>query len=124
MKLTKSLLSLVLAFICVFALFGCGLSQSDADKINEKAEAGEAYTYAEILEKYGEPTVNLTVELLGVRGGFLYYMEGITKEEYEAAEEEGTLEEALKDIKSLTIYIEGGKAKTAKFSEVTEEPKE
>lgn len=122
MKLTKSLLTLVLAFVCVFALFGCGLSQSDADKINEKAEAGENYTYQEIIDKYGDPTVNFSEEIPVVgRTGILYYMEGITKEEYDKAKEEGTLEEALKDVKSLTITIVNGKATKAMFYEQAQE---
>ena len=117
MKFTKSLLTLVLAFVCVFMLFGCGLSQSDADKINEKAKAGEHYTYDEIIKKYGEPTVDATGELFGIRGGALTYIEGITKKEYDKAKEEGTLEDAFKDAKTLIVTIVDGKATLAVFAE-------
>ncbi len=116
MKLTKSLLSLVLALVCVFMLFGCGLSQSDADKINEKAEADEHFTYAEIVEKYGEPTINATLEVLGSRNGVITYIEGVTKEEYD---EKG--EEAFKDAKTLIVTIVNNKATKAVFAENTEE---
>ena len=112
MKLTKSLLTLVLAFVCVFMLFGCGLSQSDADKINEKAKAGEHYTYDEIIKKYGEPTVDATGELFGIRAGALTYIEGITKEEYD---EKG--KDAFKDAKTLIVTIVDGKATLAVFAE-------
>lgn len=113
MKLTKSLLTLVLAFVCVFALFGCGLSQSDADKINEKAEAGEHYTYDEIIKKYGEPTINLTVAKIGVAS----WIEGVTEEEYN---EKGA--EAFEGSKVLVVTFNlQGKASTAVFKEFTKE---
>lgn len=100
MKLTKSLLSLVLAFICVFALFGCGLSQSDADKINEKAEAKEWVTYEKVLKQLGKNAEDATSEILGYRVGVI------------------TLTEQKGNIKKvLVVNIADGVAKSATYTE-------
>lgn len=107
MKLTKSLLTLVLAFVCVFMLFGCGLSQSDADKINEKAKAGEHLTYAEVVDKYGEPTYELNLV-----GKASCWIEGVTKEEYV---EKGA--EAFEGSKVLVVEFLADKAIAAQFKE-------
>ena len=108
MKLTKSLLTLVLAFVCVFMLFGCGLSQSDADKINEKAEAKENYTYQEVVDKYGEPTF----EAIILKSGAACWIEGVSKEEYD---EKGA--EAFEGAKCLVVEFLADKAIAAQFKE-------
>ena len=112
MKFTKSLLTLVLAFVCVFALFGCGLSQSDADKINEKAKAGEHLTYAEVVDKYGAPTYELNLLV----GKASCWIEGVTKEEYD---EKGA--EAFEGSKVLIVEFLLDKAQAAQFKEFTKE---
>ena len=70
-------------------------------------------TLDEIIKKYGEPTINLTVAKIGVAS----WIEGVTEEEYN---EKGA--EAFEGSKVLVVTFNlQGKASTAVFKEFTKE---
>lgn len=95
----KKLLTALLSLTLVFALLltGC-VNQGMADKINEKAKSEEGYTYAQLIQDYKDPTIDLSTTVLGVTNGVIIYVAGCkTAEEVEAKYE--------KDGKVNAVYV-------------------
>jgi hypothetical protein len=117
MKLLKrlSLFAVVVAFVLTLA--SCGkINQKYADKVNEAAEAGEHYTYDQVMEDLGDEAVWVGGELLGSHTGIIYAVKGCKSwDEIEDKIDEG------KTVKGITIVITANKAVSAKYSEITEE---
>lgn len=113
-----SMMSLV-ALFALFALVGCaGVSQSFADEINEKAEAKENYTYEQLKEKLGDPTIDVSGSLGGLLdvSGVVTWAKGY--ENLEAMNE--ALEEG-KTVKTLVVTFFNGRATAAEYKEVVNE---
>lgn len=112
-----SMVSLI-ALFAMFTLVGCAkVSESFAEKINEKAEAKEYYTYEELVEKLGDPTLDVSgsISIGGLEvkpTGVAVWVDG-----YENMDD---VEEALEDgktIKSLTVTFLDGNATKAEYDE-------
>lgn len=92
MKRTLKLSALLaICFTALLVLASCNVSQSYADKINEKAKAEEHYTYAEVVKKLGEPTVKgvASIGSLGETGACVWVKGCATYEEAKAKADEG-----------------------------------
>lgn len=113
-----SMMSLV-ALFALFALVGCaGINDDFDDEIEEKAEAGEHYTYEELVDKLGKPTVDVSgsidlgfieVEVTGV----VQWSKGC-----ESAEEVDEKLEAGKTVPTLYVTFVNGKATAAEYEEL------
>ena len=112
-------LLLGLLFALGLSLTSCGISAKTAENINVAAAKGDHWTYEEVIDKLGEPTINAYVDLgiLGKGGYLTYYVGYETKEAAEAAYEEG------KTVKILIVTLSEGVAKEAKYSEWSKEEK-
>ncbi len=109
-----------IALVALFALFtlvGCSKINEDfAAEINEKAEAKENYTYEQLKEKLGDPTVDVSGslgDLLGVTGVCTWAAGYETADEMEAALEDG------KTVKTLVVTFLNGRATAAEYEELT-----
>ena len=69
----KKLLTAILSLTLIFAILltGC-VNQDMADKINKKAQSEAGYTYAQLLEDYKDPTIDLTI----AKNGLVIYVNG------------------------------------------------
>ena len=108
----KKLLTCLVSLTLIFALLltGC-VNQGMADKINKKAESDEGYTYEQLIEDYGTPTVDLV--FLGT-GGVIYVDGCKDAEEVKAKVDEG------KKLKAVSVNIVGNKVIKAEFGEYQE----
>lgn len=113
-----SMMSLV-ALFALFVLVGCaGISDDFADEIEDKAEAGEHYTYEELVDKLGEPTVKAAAGLGDVLGvsGVVQWSKGC-----ENADEVKEKLDAGKVVKTLYVTFLNGKAMSAEYEELGDE---
>ena len=115
MKRKGLLAGLVLALGLTLA--SCGINAKTAEKINVAAAKGDNWTYEEVVDRLGKPTVDGYVDLgvLGKGGIVTYYVGYDTYEAAKAAYDEG------KTVKILTITLSEGVAKEAKYSEWAKE---
>lgn len=94
-KSIKNILLIVIAFVLMLSLTGCGFS-SKAEKIASKWKEGKEYTIDEIKKELGEPTSEFIIE----KDGFISWVEGcMTKEE---AQEKWIMGETLP---ALVIFV-------------------
>ena len=70
-KSIKNILVIVVAFILMLSLTGCGFA-SKAEKIKEKWDAGEQYTLEDIKDKLGDPTSETIIR----ESGFVVWVKG------------------------------------------------
>jgi hypothetical protein len=113
----------IMSFVALFALFtlvGCaGINADFAVEIENKAKAEEHYTYDELVDKLGEPTINVSgaISLPGVEikpTGIVQWSKGCAdKAAFNAALEEG------KTVPTLYVTFLNGKAVSAEYEEVT-----
>lgn len=111
-----SLMSLIAVF-ALFALVGCaGINEDFAAEIGEKAKVDEHYTYADLVDKLGEPTVGLSTNLGGLIGvsGVVQWSKGC--EDKDALNEKL---EAGKTVPTLYVTFVNGKATSAEYKELT-----
>lgn len=104
------------ALAIAFSLASCGISAKTAEKINVAAAKEEHWTYSEVIEKFGEPTVNGYVAIGSLSGGVVKYYVG-----YDTMEEVKAALEAGKTVKVLTITFVGDKATEASYQEETKD---
>lgn len=84
-KSFKNLLVLVVAFVLMLSLTGCGFA-SKAEKVEKQWEEGEALSLADIKDTMGDPTYELDV----VVGKAVVWIEGCkTMDEAKAKWDEG-----------------------------------
>ena len=112
----KKVFGFCAALVMAFSLASCGISAKTAEKINVAAAKDEHWTYAEVIEKFGEPTVNSYVAIGSLSGGVVQYYVG-----YDSMEEVKAALEAGKTVKVLTITFVGDKATDASYEEKTKE---
>ena len=113
----KKLLTALLSLTLVFALFltGC-VNQGMADKINEKAQSEEGYSYAQLINDYKDPTIDLTATVLGVTSGVVIYVNGCkTADEVEAKYENG------ETLNAVYVTIALNNVVSAEFTEYSPE---
>ena len=97
-----------LCLACALALTGCGVSQKDADKINEAVKANEPWTIEEVHDKYGTPTIDLVILSTVVE----VYVNGCkTFEDVEARWDAG------KKVEALVVTYLAGKTVSAVYDE-------
>ena len=115
MKLVKrlSLFAVVVAFVLTLA--SCSkVSQKYADKINKAAEAGEAYTLAQVKEDLGDEAIEIIIPVINT--GVVIAVKGCKSyDEIKTQLEEG------KETKGIVVVIAGGQATSAEYRVITEE---
>lgn len=114
--MTKTIKTICSLFVC--ALLVLTLASCSAEKKYEKyaedirvAEAkGEAKTYAEVIDKLGAPTVNLTASFggSGENGYCTWYADCASMDDVEAKLDAG------KEVPYIRVLFSGGKAIEAK----------
>ena len=110
----------IMSFVALFALFtlvGCaGINADFAAEINEKAKVDEHYTYGDLIDKLGDPTVDVSSNLGGLIGvsGLVQWSKGCDSAD---AVEEAL--EAGKTVPTLYITFVNGKAASAEYKELT-----
>lgn len=112
-KIVSLALVCVLLLGCVFALASCGnISESYAEKVNQAAKDGEAYTIEQIRDDLGEEAV----EILFLNNGVVVAVDGCKSiDDIKAKIDEG------KTVKGILITVLAGKATAAVYKEITEE---
>lgn len=100
-------------------LASCGVSESWAKKINDRAEKEDYYTYEELTKSLGTPTYDLTVEVLNTgKNGAVIWVKGCkNSDEVDKKLDEG------KELYALSVGFIGGKATSADWSQYTNEKK-
>lgn len=113
----KKLFAIVAALVLVLSLASCGkINEKYADKVNEAAEAGEHYTYDQVMDDLGDNAVWVGAEILGSHNGVIYAVKGCkTWDEIEDKLDEG------KTVKGIIVTIANNKAISAKYSEIEPE---
>ncbi len=90
-KVFKRFLVIIAVLALTLTLTGCGFA-SKAQKLDEDFKAGEKYSLADIKDKMGDPTYDLTV----AGNGVVVWVDGCdTKEEVEKLWDEGKGADAL-----------------------------
>ena len=114
-RILSMILACVLLFGCMCALASCSnVSQSYADKINEKAAADEHLTYDEVMKDLGDDAVDLTVKIIN-HSGVIYAVKGCsTWDDIQAKIDAG------ETVKGVVITIVSDKATAAVYKEITE----
>ena len=106
----------IVALLALFALTSCaGINQGFADEINKKAKVDEHYTYAELIDKLGDPTVDVSGNLGGIIGvtGVVQWSKGYDSiSEVNAAISEG------KTVPTLYVTFLNGKATSAEYKDL------
>lgn len=101
----KGLLTgLCLAFALLLA--SCGVNAKAADKINEAAKNGEAWTVEQVEKKYGEPTSG---GVLAGMGSYVYVKGCDSWDDVKAKLEKG------EKLEALVVEFVGGKAVAAQW---------
>lgn len=100
--MTKKLNKVLLLFVVVLftlTLTGCGFA-SKAEKLESQFKEGESFTLADIKDKMGDPTAEVTIPIIG--GGTATWYEGCeTMEEvYEKWENE-------ESVAALVVLFDG-----------------
>lgn len=118
MKKLKFLGATLFVGVAMLSLVSCGsaISQDYADKINEEAQDGDDdyITYDEVMKKLGSNAVDLTAEVLGVRGGFIYGVKGCKSwDDIQEKIDNG------EDVEGLVVTILNGKATLAAYEKIT-----
>ena len=111
-KVISAFLSLVLLAGMIFTLASCNISESYAEKITKAAEAGEHFTYEEVLEDLGEDAVDLTF----AKNGVIVAGKGCASLD----EIEDKLDNGEK-VEGIVVTVIAGKATGAKYKSITED---
>lgn len=93
---------ITMCLVMVMTLVGCNYSKSYAEKINKAYDEGKPYTAEEVEKKMGEPTTDLDIMKMWVKG--------YTEEELDALTEE---ELKSKKFKIMTVIFLNEKAVAA-----------
>lgn len=109
-KVISAFLATILLVGSVFALVSCNISESYAEKINKAAEAGEHYTYEEVLEDLGEDAIDITA----LKTGVVIAVKGCSSLD----ELEDKLDNGDK-VEGIVVTIALGKATGAKYKSIT-----
>ncbi|MBR5139561.1 MAG: hypothetical protein IKV16_00765 [Clostridia bacterium] len=109
-KVISAALAVILLVGSIFTLVSCNISESYAEKINKAADAGEHYTYEEVLEDLGEDAVDITV----VKTGVIVAVKGCSSlEDIKAKLDAGD------EVKGIVVTVALGKATGAKYKSIT-----
>ena len=100
------------ALLLVVVLAACNIKESTAEKINEAFEAGEPWTYEEVIDKLGEPTV----DYVAAGSGMAVWYKG-----YDSMEEAMEAYEDGKTIKAIMVTFAAGKAIASEYEEESKE---
>lgn len=111
-KFTKVLAVMLVCMLAVSLLCACGVSQKEADKINQAAKDDKHKTVEELKKAYGAPTVDGTVTILGSTNGFMTWINGC-----KTVEEANQKREAGEKLEAMTVLIGNGKATSASYGE-------
>ena len=114
-----SMVSLI-ALFALFTLVGCaGINADFAAEINEKAKVDEHYTYGDLIDKLGDPTVDVSgsISIGGLEvkpTGVAVWVDG-----YENMDDVEEALEAGKTVPTLYVTFVNGKAASAEYEELT-----
>ena len=116
MKKTLKLISimLVLVALCSMVVACSNVSQGYADKINQAAKDGEAYTLEQISEDLGDEAIKIIAPVINT--GVVVAVKGCT-----TLDEIQEKIDAGKDVKGIIIAIAGNKAISAEYRVITAE---
>lgn len=106
-KSFKSVLLLVVALMLTLTLTGCGFA-SKAQKIEENFKDGEEMSLKDIKDKMGDPTIDLTADIIG--SGVVAWVEGCDDlEEAQKKWDDG------KTMDALVVTVVANKVIAVKF---------
>ena len=109
-KIISAFLAAILLVGSVLALVSCNISESYAEKINKAADAGEHYTYEQVLEDLGDDAVVIGVKALGI----IVAVKGCASlDEIEDKLDAGDA------VEGIIVAIKLGKAVSAKYKSIT-----
>ena len=111
-KVISALLCAILLVGSVFALVSCNISESYAEKINKAKEAGEPYTYEQVLEDLGEDAIDITI----LKTGVVVAVKGCSSLD----ELEDKLDNGDK-VEGIVVTMVAGKATSATYKSITED---
>ena len=111
-RVISALLCAILLVGSVFALVSCNISESYAEKINKAKEAGEPYTYEEVLEDLGEDAIDITI----LKTGVVVAVKGCSSLD----ELEDKLDNGDK-VEGIVVTMVAGKATAATYKSITED---
>lgn len=122
-KTIKTICSLLVCALLVLTLASCSAQkkyEKYAEDIRVAEAKGEAKTYAEVIDKLGVPTQDLTSDLFGSgKGGWAtWYADCETMKDVEAKLDAG------KEVPYITVTFSGGKAVEAEAGVSTPEEAE
>ena len=111
-KVISAFLATVLLVGMIFTLASCNISESYAEKINKAAEAGEHFTYEEVLEDLGENAIDITI----LKTGVVIAVKGCsTLDELEDKLDNGD------KVEGIVVTMVAGKATAAAYKSITED---
>ncbi len=111
-KVFKLSMIALVALFSLFTLASCGgVSESMADDINLAAEKDEHLTYTELVDKLGDPVINL-YDSVFTKSGVVTWAKG-----YDNADDYQAALEAEKEVPVLVVTFVGGKATSATYSD-------
>ena len=111
-KVISAFLAILILVGSVLTLASCNISESYAEKINKAKEAGEPYTYEQVLEDLGDDAVVIGVKALGV----IVAVKGCTSlDDIKAKLDAGD------EVEGIVISILAGKATGAKYKSITKD---
>ena len=120
-KTFKSICTIFVVALLALVLVGCSAEkkyEKYAEKIRVAEAKNEALTYAEVIDKLGAPTINLTTSIFGSgETGWCTWYDGC-----DTTEELNEKLEAGKKVAYISVSFSGGKAVDAKTG--VEAPKE
>ena len=114
-RILSTLLVCVLLVGCVLSFASCSkISESYADKVNEAAEAGEHYTYDQVVEDLGDNAIE--VGFSAVKTGVIIAVKG--------CESIDDIKDKIEDgetIKGIVVVVTLNKAISAEYRVITED---
>ena len=112
-KFTKVFALVLVAVVCLSIFTACSnISQAYADKINKAAGRDEHLEYLDVMNDLGDNAIDITI----LKTGVIVAAQGC-----ESLEELNAKLDAGKTVKGIIVTVVGGKAVSAKYTEITEE---
>ena len=110
----KKFIKLFAVLFIALSLSSCNVSEKMADKIDKAYQENDPYTYKEVIQKLGRPSVDSTKDsdVFGRNGWITYYKGCKTQEEFEEKYDNG------KTIEVLVVTFLNDLAIDADYSEI------
>ena len=114
-RILSTLIVCALLVGCVLSFASCSkISESYAEKINKAAEAGEHYTYDQVVEDLGDNAIEIGFSV--VKSGIIIAVKGC-----ESIDDIKQMIEAGDTIKGIVVVVTLNKAISAEYRVITED---